>query len=177
MVLKRRLFLFLALSLLCFGVARTEAMVTRNYVRLHVIAADDTDAAQALKLEVRDACLACAQGLLENCESAEDAWSAVNANLEILTAAAQAAAGSEVVRAETGVFDFPDRRYGDCLIPAGRYRAVRMVIGPGEGRNWWCVLYPSLCMPEDYDPEEPVGVYSVIWNWIQSWLGGQSNGE
>ena len=177
MVLKRRLVLFLALVLLCGVAVSEEGVFYGNCVRLHVIAADDTEAAQALKLAVRDACLARARALLADCEGADDAWRVVNANLDALTEAAQDAAGGETVRAETGVYDFPDRRYGDWLVPAGRYRALRVVIGAGEGRNWWCVLYPSLCLPEDYDPDEPVVFYSAIWNWIQAWFGGRSDGE
>ncbi len=49
---------------------------------------------------------------------------------------------------ETGVYDFPTRVYGDTVWPAGQYLAVRVVLGAGEGQNWWCVIYPALCMNE-----------------------------
>ena len=75
---------------------------------------------------------------------------------------------------EAGVYDFPDRVYDGARVPAGKYRAVRVVIGAGEGRNWWCVLYPSLCMPEDCEPGEPVVFHSVIWDWLCRLFGGEA---
>ncbi len=148
-----------------------------DYVRLHVIASDDGEAAQALKLKVRDAVLEEARVLLADCADAETAWAIVNDNLDALTAAARGAAAAEgyggPVAAQTGRFDFPDRRYGDVLVPAGRYRALRVVIGAGEGRNWWCVLYPTMCLTENCVPGEPVVFHSVILDWLAGLFGGE----
>ena len=147
-----------------------------DYIRLHVVAHDDGDAAQALKLEVRDACLACVRSLLQDCGDADAAWEIVNDNLNLIELAALLKAricgweGS--VRAEAGVFGFPDRRYGALLVPAGEYRALRVVIGDGAGRNWWCVLYPSLCLPEDCEPGQPVAFHSTLLNWLKALFGG-----
>jgi stage II sporulation protein R len=47
-----------------------------------------------------------------------------------------------------GVYDFPDRQYGDTLYPAGKYEALRVVLGEGQGHNWWCVMFPPLCILE-----------------------------
>ena len=141
-----------------------------DLVRLHVIADSDGESAQALKLEVRDAVLETAQEILKDCESADDAYEVLNENLEMFENAAKERAeelgwtGS--VCAETGTFEFPDRVYGGTLVPAGEYRALRIVIGEGEGRNWWCVLYPSMCsLSED-------GRVSIIWEWLKKWFGG-----
>lgn len=172
--MKRRLLFFaiLILTLSALGAARGEA---RDYVRLHVAAADDTLAAQALKLEVRDAVLAQARGLLSGAADADGAWRRVKDSLPALeaaaTAAARAAGYGGGVACEAGVFDFPDRRYGDTLLPAGRYRALRVVIGAGEGHNWWCVLYPDLCYPKGVDPESP-RFRSAILEWLRSLFGG-----
>ena len=139
-------------------------------VRLHVIANDDSDAAQGFKLEIRDAVLNCAQEMLDGCEDASAAWDVVNAHLSDFLAAAQARAeqlgfdGSLSVQA--GVFEFPDRVYGDVVVPAGDYRALRVIIGDGAGQNWWCVLYPDLCMPSED------GYYSIVLNWLKKWFGG-----
>ena len=147
-----------------------------DYIRLHVLAEDDSEAAQALKLEVRDACLTAARALLSDCETPEEAWSALNENLNWVALAARlrawACGFSSDVTAETGVYDFPDRRYGGQDVPAGKYRALRVVIGGGAGRNWWCVLYPSLCLDGDCDPEEPVKFRSIILDWLLGLLGG-----
>ncbi len=153
-----------------------EDVPVEDYIRLHVVANDDGDGAQALKLEVRDACLMCARALLRDCVDADAAWEAVNDNLNLIELAALLRAricgwqGS--VKAETGVFDFPDRRYGGLLVPAGEYRALRVVIGDGEGRNWWCVLFPTLCLDESCAPDAPVAFHSTLLSWLLSAFGG-----
>ena len=63
------------------------------------------------------------------------------------------------------------RVYGDTLVPAGDYRALRVVIGEGQGHNWWCVLYPSLCYPEDWKTGDGA-LYSSVWNWLKALFGG-----
>lgn len=174
MVLNRRF--FCALILILALAAPSAGASTADYVRLHVVANDDGAAAQALKLEVRDACLNCARERLDGCGSADAAWRIVNDRRGELQAAARTAALANGYRgavcAQTGVFDFPDRVYGDAFVPAGRYRALRVVIGAGQGRNWWCVLYPSLCMPEAYEEGRPVRFYSSILRWLRGLFGG-----
>lgn len=142
----------------------------QELVRLHVVAESDAESAQTLKLKVRDAVLAKAQALLADCESAEDAWRILQDHVaEIETAAADRAAENGYdgpVTAQTGVFKFPDRDYGGVVVPAGDYRAVRVVLGGGEGHNWWCVLYPTLCMPEEEE------FHSILADWFERWFGG-----
>lgn len=149
-----------------------------QYIRLHVVAEDDSAAAQTLKLEVRDAALEAARALLIDCESPDAAWTLMGENLDLLEAAATAKARAlgydGAVEAQTGVFDFPDRHYGAVFVPAGRYRALRIVIGAGEGHNWWCVLYPSLCLPEDVDPNQPIEFHSALLDWLRSLFGGDT---
>ena len=70
------------------------------------------------------------------------------------------------MRAELGVFDFPDRDYDGVTVPAGRYRALRIVIGSGQGHNWWCVLYPTLCVTPDGAGR------SLLVEWFERWFGG-----
>ena len=161
------------------GAARAadlEGVPASDYIRLHVVAEDDGEAAQALKLKLRDAVLDAARALLAGCPDADAAWAAVCENAEALRRAAEDAARDEgyagPVAAETGRFDFPDREYGGVFVPAGEYRALRVVIGAGEGRNWWCVLYPTLCLQGDAAPGEPVVFHSVIWDWLRRLFGG-----
>ena len=172
MVLKRRFVFGMGLILLfLMNAARAEGLgdvPVEAYIRLHVVAADDGAAAQALKLEVRDATLAAARALLAGCDGADEAWARIGENVDALESAAARRArelGYEgPVTARTGVFDFPDRHYGGVFVPAGEYRALRVVIGPGAGHNWWCVLYPSLCVPEGEGP--------VLYDWaLLGWLG------
>ena len=166
--------------ILAFGAAARAAapgeVPVSDYIRLHVLAGDDSRQAQALKLEVRDAVLGCARALLADCGGADEAWRLLGEELEALGEAARARArelGYEgPVAVQRGVFDFPDRQYGTVFVPAGAYRALRVVIGAGEGRNWWCVLYPSLCLTGDVEPGEPVRFYSAVWNWLRGLFGG-----
>ncbi len=141
-----------------------------QYIRLHVVAADDGAAAQALKQEVRDAVLAAVRPLVADCGDADEAWQRIGENVDALEAVAAQKARvlgyDGQVAAGTGVFEFPDRQYGALFVPAGAYRALRVVIGAGEGRNWWCVLYPSLCVPEAGP------LRSAVLDWLRGLLGG-----
>ena len=181
MVLKRRFIFGMMVLLLLTGSARAMESLgevpVEEYIRLHVVAEDDSEAAQALKLKVRDACLEATRALLSDCESADEAWALVGENVETLEEVAQLAARQSgydgPVEAWAGVFDFPDRRYGSLFVPAGEYRALRVVIGAGAGHNWWCVLYPSLCLTEDVAPGEPVAFHSTLLDWLRSIFGGE----
>lgn len=180
MILNRRFICLLILILLVGTAARAQSpseVPVEDYIRLHVLAEDDSDEAQTLKLKVRDACLEATRTLLADCESADEAWALIRGNVKALEAAAADRARElgyyGPVAAETGLFDFPDRHYGGVFVPAGEYRALRVVIGAGEGHNWWCVLYPSLCLPEGVDPDAPIRFHSVILDWLRGLLGGE----
>ena len=158
----------MALSILIVPSLAAAGVSTADYVRLHVVAADDGPDAQALKLKVRDAVLGAARDLLADASDADEAWEIVNENLDVLESAARSVIDDAACLA--GVFPFPDRTYGDTFVPAGNYRALRVVIGEGRGHNWWCVLYPSLCWPGGM-PERPE-FHSTIWNWLTRLFGG-----
>ena len=170
----RRVFL-LVLALLLFICATAgaqteearlrEALETGEIIRLHVVAAGDDAENQRIKLCVRDKVLSAWREALSLEQSAGDMMAFLTENRQALEDAAAAAAREEGfvggVSAQVGVFPFPDRQYGGVLVPAGEYRALRIVLGEGEGKNWWCVLFPSLClslsaqeppMPEDAGP-------------------------
>ncbi|MDR3050888.1 MAG: stage II sporulation protein R [Oscillospiraceae bacterium] len=122
-----------------------------DMIRLHVVAASDSLADQQTKLAVRDALLigfgdALAQG------NYGAACVAVQENLDAIrqtaVRAARARGFTGDVEASFGLWDFPTRQYGDLRVPAGTYTALRVVLGAGQGRNWWCVLYPALCLSD-----------------------------
>lgn len=144
-----------------------------HLVRLHVIADSDSPSAQALKLEVRDAVLSASQRLLARCADADEAWSALNAHLtDFLDAASDRLTElgcNADVSVQAGVFAFPDRDYGGVTLPAGDYRALRVIIGSGQGQNWWCVLFPNLCLPAED------GYNSVILDWLKNLFGGENS--
>ncbi|MBR5791947.1 MAG: stage II sporulation protein R [Ruminiclostridium sp.] len=167
-------------------------------IRLHVIANSDSAADQALKLRVRDEVLLQAEDLLQGSESPQEAASILEDNLTALThAAAQAArqAGQPcAVRVCLDETWFPTKNQGKLTLPAGEYQALRVILGQGEGKNWWCVVFPSLAMPAVSEESVPVGgftgeEYALIteanqsyvfrfkalewWGMCKGWLSGQ----
>ncbi|SDF06912.1 stage II sporulation protein R [Sporolituus thermophilus] len=118
-------------------------------IRLHVLANSDSPADQQLKREVRDAVLAYLAPKLEQAGSASAARRIINAERDNLREAAKKVLtehnSADAVEVQIGWFDFPVKSYGDLVLPAGKYEAVRILIGKAEGQNWWCVLFPPLC--------------------------------
>lgn len=118
-------------------------------IRLHVIANSDSDADQTLKLCVRDAVLCRAEDILRQSADMTEARARLRDSLPAIgDAAAQelAAQGSGyAVSVSLEDTEFPRKTYDGFALPAGEYLALRVVIGAGEGRNWWCVVYPPLC--------------------------------
>ena len=153
--------------------AGDESSCCGDYIRLHVVAADDSALKQGEKLAVRDSVRQAANDLLAGCDSADEAFARLSTHTDDLKSAALAVLdGEDGVSIETGVFAFPDRQYGALFLPAGDYRAVRVVLGRGEGHNWWCVLYPSLCLEADGENEKTVIFYSSIARWLESLFAG-----
>ena len=145
--------LFLAFGLtLTAGVwaSASESALAEQVLRLHVVANSDSDRDQALKLLVRDAVLAQAGQILDGVSDRQSAEQTLAPHLDVLTRTA-----AEVLAAE-GCWDavtvsiadqwFPTKEYDGFSLPAGRYRALRVTIGEGQGRNWWCVVFPPLCL-------------------------------
>ena len=145
----------LALAVWLGAVAADRETLSRELIRLHVVAASDSEADQAVKLRVRDAVLSSIRQDLEAVSDVEAAKAYLRENLPKIRQAANdalAAAGLEpsaVVSLCKETFD--TRVYDTFTLPAGVYDALRIVIGPGEGHNWWCVVFPSLCLPATSD--------------------------
>ncbi|MBE3581043.1 MAG: stage II sporulation protein R [Thermoanaerobacteraceae bacterium] len=137
-----------------------------NLIRLHVVAPSDTDRDQQLKMEVRNVVLAEASKQLKDARDVEEARHWLAQNLATLTRAAEeklSAEGSPYpVKAQWGDFDFPTRTYGSLVLPQGRYEAVRLIIGEGKGENWWCVLFPPLCLVDVADGGETRAVVAPL---------------
>ena len=123
--------------------------VRESVVRLHILANSDSEEDQALKLRVRDAVVEAAAGWLDGAENADEALTLAERRLPELKAVAQQTvtdAGYDYpVDATLCTMYFTTRQYDTVTLPAGVYEAVRFTIGSGEGKNWWCVVYPPLC--------------------------------
>ena len=119
-------------------------------IRLHVIANSDSQEDQALKLAVRDRVLAQAETLYPPNASLEEARAALEGNLNLLAAAGQAVVEEQgcpyPVTVQLTDCWFPTKEYEGFALPAGNYTALRVTIGEGRGKNWWCVAFPPLCL-------------------------------
>ena len=176
-MLKRFFSGLILLLLAVFGVSKAaspafETIASRDGIlRLHVIAASDSEEDQAAKLRVRDAILP----LFESADSYEDARAFLLSHGREIQCSAEAVLRERGldygVQLSLGTETFPDRVYGETLFPAGDYDALCVRLGPAEGHNWWCVLFPPLCIvsengePVDLETVEPE---SALWNWIKS---------
>ena len=120
-----------------------------SVLRLHILAESDSERDQTLKLYVRDALLE--SGILGEADSLAEAEAIAADRLPDIERIAETvlrANGCELpVEAELADTEFDVRTYGDITMPAGTYRALRVKIGSAQGHNWWCVMYPSLCVP------------------------------
>lgn len=124
--------------------------VRQDVVRLHILANSDSQEDQALKLQVRDAVLAEAAHLFQPAGDQAEACRQLEEELPALEALArrtlQAAGCEDEVEAQVVNMYFSTRSYDGFDLPAGRYDALRINIGEGAGHNWWCVVYPPLCV-------------------------------
>ena len=140
-----------------------QSAIAGSLVRLHVLAVSDEAEEQAVKLRVRDAVLQYLAPKLSDVKTAEQAEAVLASSLDEIRAAAETAAEGRAVRVSLSDERYPTRDYEGFALPAGRYRSLRVVLGEGEGRNWWCVVFPPVCLaaaqreavrpvmrPEDY---------------------------
>ena len=121
--------------------------IRNNVLRLHILANSDSTADQHLKLLVRDAVLKEARKMFNECKSKEEALEILAANKDqILLAAKEVLNEGEEIELEIGKADFETRIYEDFTLPAGEYDALKIKIGQAKGQNWWCIMFPTLCI-------------------------------
>lgn len=138
------------------GVVSYQKDIAHNIIRFHVIANSDSDIDQALKLKVKDVVVEAMRPKLAKAQSKEEAEQILEKNKENVEQLAdeimQEEGYSYKSHAELGITTFPIKQYGDLTFPAGEYKAFRILIGNAKGKNWWCVMFPTLCyVDETYD--------------------------
>lgn len=142
------------------------ASLRQDTLRLHVQANSNSDADQALKLLVRDAVLETAQTLFADLPDQQAALETARAHLEDFQRAAERVVREEgsdqAVRVYVTNMYFPTTAYEDFTLPAGRYDALRVELGDHAGRNWFCVLYPALCLSAAQPAEYPEAAQQEI---------------
>ncbi len=145
-----------------------EREIYDKVIRLHVIADSDDTEAQRLKLAVRDKILEKVTAYTDGCGTREEAEQAISLHTSEIQSDAETVLRengcSLPVSVILGTEDYPTREYGELRLPAGEYTSLRVMIGEAEGKNWWCVLFPPLCVktasPKDelisagFTPEE-----------------------
>ena len=180
--------------------ADLEDTVFDSVLRFHIRANSDSEEDQRVKLIVKEQVMEAAEEYVQNSSSKEDTKQILSRHLTDLVHVAEGTLAEEGysyrVKAYFSKEEFPVKKYGDMTFPAGTYEALRMDLGDAKGKNWWCMLYPSLCFvdvttgivpeeskeefrtllpAEDYEellatPEEDVEIKSGIWEWIKKRL-------
>lgn len=148
-----------------------------DIVRLHIPAAGNSPEDQRIKLLVRDAVISRFGDMMKEAgaDSAEAVCAFLSAHIEEIRLCAETAAREAgfagPVKAEFGLLHLPEKSYGRVTLPEGEYRCLRITLGTGEGRNWWCVLYPELCLTlltGEEGPKPPLSFDSlrILKNWL-----------
>ncbi|MBQ3123983.1 MAG: stage II sporulation protein R [Clostridia bacterium] len=163
--------IFFAVSMLCVFMLSlcmyTDTITNdlkNNIIRLHILARSNSDYDQKIKLAVRDEVIEAVSDIPITDTEKFIAVSEKTAN-EYL----KANSIPYRAKAEYGTFTFPRKSYGNISLPAGQYRGVRILLDNGNGKNWWCVMYPPLCVTEKADEASEAlkqslnsGTYEVI---------------
>lgn len=176
--------MIISIAFACFwGFENSCEGIREDVFRLHILANSDSEYDQSLKLKVRDRVIEMSEELWGDSESRETAELSARDNL------CRIREESERVLRENGCnypvkcellnMNFDSRTYGDIVMPAGNYDTLRITIGNAEGKNWWCVMYPPLCIPaafaDDYFTEEELDLlensprYEIKFKFLELW--------
>ena len=151
---KQTLLLLSALLMFLFlsNIQCTREIDTNSLIRIHVLASSNSDTDQQLKLKVKDDVIRYLQPALKQSDSLTESRRIILSSLPQIEQTAlqtlQQNGCKDTVTLQYGYFDFPVKYYGSFSLPAGNYEALRILIGEGKGRNWWCVLFPPLCFTD-----------------------------
>jgi len=158
-ILSTAVSLIIAAVLLSFLPVHGEELIYENVIRFHVIAESDSADDQALKLKVRDAVLEYISPILAECGSYEEAREILTRESGNIQSAAKKAViengYSYNVSAALVTEKYPTRVYDEISLPSGIYTSMKITIGAGNGKNWWCVLFPSVCRSFSGKSAEP----------------------
>ena len=142
--------LVLAVSVWCGSLLADRQILNDELIRFHVVANSDSEEDQSIKLQVRDAILQALPETVLQADDTSEAEASLRQALPALHLAAQRALykahSPQTARLRLEQLDFAARDYGSFTLPGGRYTALRVELGEGKGHNWFCVLYPALCV-------------------------------
>ena len=153
----------------------------QELIRLHVVAASDSQRDQQIKLQVRDAVIQSMREELEKIRDVKQAKYYLQKKLpcirEVVSSTLQTLGYDEAVSVTLCREAFDTREYDTFTLPAGVYQALRIVIGDGEGKNWWCVVFPQLCVPAASDGMAEVAVGAGFSKGLSCALTGEPGYE
>ncbi len=125
--------------------------IRNDVIRLHVIANSDSEADQRVKLKVRDALLECGKEMFSGNVDVNNAEEKLNLYKKILIETADKVLAENGMEYKSDISlkeeYFATRQYEEFTMPAGEYLALKVILGEGSGKNWWCVMFPPLCLP------------------------------
>ena len=173
--------LVVAAMVWCAMILFDKQTLQNELIRLHVVAASDSEEDQALKLRVRDAVVESLQESMENMGDMAQARAYLQENLPKIEALAnrvlRAAGSTDVAMVSLQLEEFATRYYDTFTLPAGIYEALRITIGPGEGQNWWCVVFPSLCVGATVEDFEETAHCAGLSDSLTDTLAGEEGYE
>lgn len=130
----------------------TQNQIADSVVRLHIVANSNSDADQEVKLKIRDAILEYVAKKYPNGATKEEAAKYLKNSLseikQIASAVLRENGSNNMVSANYGIYSFPTKEYDGLTLPAGNYEAVRVEVGEAKGNNWWCIMFPPLCVAD-----------------------------
>ena len=151
------------MSVSCLG--NMSATLYSSVLRLHVVANSDSEKDQQIKLMVRDGMLNKTRELFLKCESVDEAVAIAKSNRKVLEDTARCVLRDngicDDVEIVIGKETYPEKKYASLTFPEGEYLSVRVLIGEGKGRNWWCVLFPPLCNYSGTDEGKVLESYGI----------------
>ena len=146
--------------------------ISDNFIRIHIVANSDSTEDQMLKYEIRDAIINYLSPFLKNARSKEDAENIICNNIsEISTIANTVVASKNLnypINISFGNFKFPTRDYSKFILPEGYYDALKVDIGNACGQNWWCVMFPSICIPSSNNFFSEENSINILENTLDS---------
>ena len=169
--------LLIAVFFWCGNLLSHKRQLRENLIRLHVVANSDSEADQAIKLQVRDAVVESLKQDLQSLQNLEEAKAYLQRNLPKIESLANETLkragidGDAVVTLCREAFD--KRIYDTFTLPAGVYESLRIIIGQGEGHNWWCGVFPSLCLPATTEGFEDVAAGAGFSEELRHTLTGE----
>lgn len=135
----------------CGALLAQKGILREEVIRLHVVGASNSEEDQSIKLQVRDAINTYLQGAMDPSMDITQAKAFLQAHLpqieQIANEALHQLGSMDTAKVSLAMERFPARIYDTFKLPSGVYEALRVTIGEGQGRNWWCVVFPSLCVP------------------------------